>query len=163
MGFKNEHKAFKVTSIKETKTHITPSIEMKTGRLVTAQNILEHHKVSWVANSPDVFPTDPEENEITYKDGGLWIYKKVGEILQWVAITAGGDSGTTVNATNVIEDSSHRFVTDDQLTVIQELEQGQIPAPKIVQDADHQFLNQTQVDIVNDLVEGVEIDGGDLQ
>ena len=143
MGLKNEHEAFRLTSLKETKTHITPSIEMRTGRLVRTHSILEHHKVSWVANMPDAFPEDPEENEITYKDGDLWIYKKVGEILQWVQI--GGGSGTVVTATNVIEDPSHRFVTEDQLNVIQELEQGQIPAPKIVQDADHQFLNQTQV------------------
>lgn len=161
MGLKNEHEAFRITSLKETKKHITPSIEMPGGKLVTYHNILEHHKVSWVANMPDVFPEDPEENEITYKDGQLWIYKKIDALLQWIPM-AGGGPGSSVPATTVIEDPSHRFVTEEQLNVIQEVADGLIPAPKIVQDGDHQFLDQTQVDVVNDLIEGVEIDGGDL-
>ena len=161
MGLKNEHEAFRLTSLKETKTHITPSIEMGE-RLIRTHNILEHHRVSLVANMPTQFPEDPQENEITYKDGVIWIYQKVGEVLQWVPITAGEAGGVTINAGNVVEDSSHRFVTETQLTAIQLLEQGQIPAEDIVEDPDHQFLNQTQVDVVNDLVQGVEIDGGDL-
>lgn len=161
MGLKNEHSAFRVTSIKKTNTHITPSINMYESKLVRTKNILEHHRVSFVANTPDDFPTDPEVNEITYKDGQLWIYKKVDTLLQWTPV-GGGGAGTIVEATNVIEDASHRFVTNTQLTALQEVVDGLIPAPKIIQDPDNQFVNETQMNAINELIDGVEIDGGDL-
>lgn len=162
MGLKNDHEAFRITSLKETKKTVTPSIEMPGGKLVQYHNILEHHRVSFVANKPNEFPDDPEENEITYKDGQLWIFKKVGELLQWESLSGGG-SGTIVNATNVIEDADHRFVNNTQLTALQEVVDGLIPAPKIIQDPDNQFMNQTQVDAVNNLIDGIDVDGGDLQ
>lgn len=162
MGLNNDHSAFKLTSIKKTNIHITPSIEMNESRVIRTKNILEHHRVSLVANSVNTFPEDPELNEITYKDGQLWIYKKVDQISQWMPISGGEGSIVNISATNVIEDNSHRFVTEEQLNVIQEVADGLIPAPKIIQDSDNQFVNQTQINAINDVIEGVDIDGGNL-
>jgi hypothetical protein len=165
MGKKNEHQAFLITEIKKTHTTITPSIEMggQTIRNVTTRNILGTNRISIVANSPNSFPVDPEENEVTLKDNIMWIYSRVNNILEWRPL--GGGGGTVVDnipAGNIIEDSEHRFVSNSQLTAIQEVVQGLIPAPKIVQDPDHQFVNQDQIDVVNNLMDGVEVDGGDI-
>jgi len=160
MGQRNEHNAFLITSVKKTNTTISPSVDMA-GRVIKRQNILDTHRISIVAHQPSVFPEDPEENEITLKDSQLWIYEKVGGLLQWTPISGEGALSNTP-AANVVEDSDHRFVTNNQLTSLQQLEQGQIPAPKIVQDADHQFVNQNQVDAINNLIDGIDIDGGDI-
>lgn len=163
MGQENEHKNFLITAIKRTDTMITPSIEMN-GHLIKRHNILEAHRISIVANEPNVFPEDPEENEIALKDEALWIYSRRAGLLDWRPL--GGSGGVivpdTIPAPSIIEDDDHNFVTNNQLLAIEEVVNGLIPAPKIVQDVDHQFLNQTQVDAVNDLVEGVSIDGGNL-
>jgi len=163
MGQDNEHKNFLITAIQKTTTHITPSIEMRTGRTIKKHNILEAHRISIVANEPNVFPDDPEENEVALKDEALWIYSRRTGMLDWHPLGGGGTViGDNVPAANVVQDDDHNFVTNNQIQAIEEVVQGLIPAPKIVQDGDHQFMNQTQVDMVNDLIEGVEIDGGDL-
>lgn len=163
MGKKNEHQAFLITEIKKTHTTITPSIEMggRTIKKVTRRNILESNRVSIVANEPNNFPGDPEENEVTLKDQQFWIYSRLNNILDWRPL-GGGGTITTVPAGNIIEDSEHRFVSNTELSAIQEVVQGLIPAPKIVQDPEHQFMNQEQVDVVNNLIDGVEVDGGDI-
>lgn len=160
MGKDNEHKAFLVTEIKKTITEVVPSIDMKNSTTTKRRHILEASRASFVANHPNVFPPDPEENEITVKDNQFWIYAKVGNILDW-RIMGGGDS-VTIPAENVIEDEDHRFVTNEQTIAINELVLGQVPAAKIVQSPDHRFLNDSQVNGLNNLIDGIIIDGGDL-
>jgi hypothetical protein len=162
MGNSNDHKEFRITSIKKTNTYIVPSVEMPTGKVFRRHNILEHHRVSIIANDPGVFPVDPEENEIAMKDRQLYIYSREGGILEWRPLGGGGGTVTTVPASSVIEDNDHRFINNIQLTTLQQLVDGQISANKIIEEPDKNFMTDEQVSIVNNLMDGVEVDGGDI-
>lgn len=164
MGDQNEHKEFRITSIKKTHTNITPSIEMRgaTVRKVRTHNILEHHRVSLIANDPTEFPPDPELNEVAMKNRMLYIYSKEGGIADWRPLGGGGGSVEIVPATNIIEDNDHRFVNNTQLTAVQQLVDGQVPAHKIIEETDLNFVTDSEKTVINDLMDGVEIDGGNL-
>lgn len=162
MGQENDHKNFLITEIIRTNTTLTPSIEMN-GRTIKRHNILEAHRISIVANKPNVFPTDPEEDELTVKDEQIWIYSRRLGMLDWRPLGGGGTViPDTIPATSIIQDDDHNFVTVNQIQAIDEVVNGLIPAPKIIQDGDHQFLNQPQVNMIDDLMDGIDIDGGDL-
>ena len=165
MGDYNEHREFRITSIKKTHTNITPSIEMRGAgvqRLVRTRNILEHHRVSIISNDPTEFPPDPEENEIAMKNRALYIYSREGGVLDWRPLGGAGGSVEIVPATSIVEDNDHRFVTTNELNAIQQVVDGQIPANKIVQEPDLNFMSDSQQTVVNELLDGVEVDGGDL-
>lgn len=160
MGKLNEHKSFLITEIKQTKTTLTPSVEMN-GRTIKRNNILDSRRVSIVVNSDD-FPNNPDENEIIYNNDQLWIYNKKNNIMDWRPLVNPGNEIVNVPAGNIVQDSDHNFVNSTQLTAIQEVVNGSIPAAKIVQDDYHKFLNKDQVDTVNNLMDGIDIDGGDI-
>ncbi len=135
MGKNNEHRAFLVTEVKKTIKHIVPSIDMDREKLVKTQHILEANRVSFIANHPNEFPPDPEENEITVKDDQFWIYSKRDSILDWHSLGGSGEGGNY---------------------------EGDILAKNVIQDQDHRFLNDAQVIALNNLMDGIIIDGGDL-
>jgi hypothetical protein len=152
--------AFKFKHVKAVNTIVNPSVDMdgtKSKTIVT----YDYLPGGIINYSEGEFPPNPDKNEICIVGGVFYIYETRGSILDWYPI-GGGGGGDIVAASNVIEDNSHRFVTENQLVAITELEQGQIPAPKIIEDPDHNFVNNTQVQAINNLIDGIEIDGGDL-
>lgn len=149
--------SFKFKHVKAVNKIVNPSVDMD-GKSSKTIVTYEYHPGGLINYSEGQFPSNPDLNEICIVNGSFYIYERRGTIVDWYPI--GGAAGDVIAASNVVEDSSHLFVTENQLNSIVELEQGQIPAPKIVQDDDHNFVDNTQIQAINNLIDGVEIDGG---
>ncbi len=150
--------SFKFKHVKSVNKIVNPSVDMD-GKKEKTIVTYDYVPGGIINNSEGKFPDNPSENEICVKDGVFYIYEKRGNIIDWYPM-GGGGAGDILPASNIVEDPSHLFVTQDQLNVIEELEQGQIPAPKIIEDPDHNFVNEEQLQVINDVIEGIEIDGG---
>ncbi len=161
MGNTNEHKSFVITQVKKTITQVSPSIDMNNTKTIRRQHILDVGRFSIVANTPSKFPPDPEENEVVVKDNQFWIYTKINNFFEWKPLGGSGD-GELILAENVIEDSDHRFINDEQNLALNQIVLKQLPASSVIEEPDRRFMTQAQSNVVNDVMDGININGGDL-
>ena len=150
--------SFKFKHVKSVNKIVNPSVDMD-GKKEKTIVTYDYIPGGIINHSEGNFPENPDVNEICVVSGIFYIYEKRGAILDWYPM-GGGGAGDILPASNIVEDASHMFVTQEQLNAINELEQGQIPAPKIIEDPDHNFVNEEQLQVINDVIEGIEIDGG---
>ena len=152
--------SFKFKHVKAINKIVNPSVDMD-GKISKTIVTYEYLPGGLINYSQGEFPLNPDRGEICIVGGIFYIYEVRGSVLDWYPV-GGGGGGDIVAASNVIEDTSHRFVTESQLNAIVELEQGLIPAPTIIQDEDHNFVTSVQAEAIDNLIEGVDIDGGEL-
>ena len=152
--------SFKFKHVKAVNKITNPSVDMdgKSSKTIVTYDYLPGGLINY---SEGEFPPNPDKNEICIVGGVFYIYELRGAILDWYPL-GGGGGGDVVAASNVIEDPTHLFVTQNQIDAINEVVSSQIPAPKIIQDDDHNFVDNTQIQAINNLIDGVEIDGGSL-